>query len=238
MTSYYNYWFIQCNHPNSEGKPYYLSGGLVHKDSYLKRNIPDTWDVKPLFEIGTITSGGTPATDNLNYYSENGIAWITPNDLSNNIGNLFIYHGARDITPDGLNNSSATIMPPGSILLSTRAPIGYMAISESEVCTNQGFKSVIPNKGYNTAFIYFTLQSMLPHIHHLGAGTTFSEVSKDALSSLRVICPPIDVVEKFGEEVKPLLQLSLECQKQNRQLISFRNWILPFLMNGQATVSD
>ena len=189
-------------------------------------------------DTGTIVSGGTPSTKNPAYYTENGIAWITPNDLSNNIGNIFISHGERDISKKGVDNSSATLMPPGSILLSTRAPIGYMAISENESCTNQGFKSVVPNKGYGVAYLYLTLLNMMPHIHHLGVGTTFKEVSKDAISSLGVLCPPEAVVNQFCNIADPLLKKCAACQKQNSQLSKLRDWLLPMLMNGQATIAD
>lgn len=188
--------------------------------------------------MGTIVSGGTPSTKNPDYYAKNGIAWITPNDLSNNIGNIFISHGERDVTKIGVANSSATLMPPGSILLSTRAPIGYIAISENEACTNQGFKSIVPNKGYGVAYMYLTLLNMMPHIHHLGVGTTFKEVSKDAISSLHVLCPPVEVVNQFCKITDPLLKKCATCQKQNSQLSELRDWLLPMLMNGQATIAD
>lgn len=234
----YYYWFVQCNFPNKDGNPYRNNGGLTYNDSYLKRPVPNDWCVKELSNIGTIVSGGTPSTSNPEYYTENGIPWITPNDLSDNTSNIYIHHGERDITEAGLNNSSATLMPAGAVLLSTRAPIGYIAISESDVCTNQGFKSVVPNKGYSSAFIYFTLLDMLPHIHHLGSGTTFKEVSKESISSMKVIMPPQSIVKQFDEVAIPLLTKCKTIQEQNRTLSGLRNWLLPMLMNGQATISD
>ena len=234
----YYYWFVQCNFPDKDGNPYRNNGGLTYNDSYLKRPVPNDWCVKDLSSIGTIVSGGTPSTSNPEYYTEHGIPWITPNDLSNNTSNIYINHGERDITEAGLNNSSATLMPSGAVLLSTRAPIGYIAISESDVCTNQGFKSVVPNKGYSSAFIYFTLLDMLPHIHHLGSGTTFKEVSKDSISSMKVLMPPHDVVKQFDEMAIPLLTKCKTIQEQNRTLLDLRNWLLPMLMNGQATIAD
>lgn len=207
-------------------------------NNYLKHYIPVDWEIKKLSLLGTIVSGGTPSTNKPEYYSTDGIAWITPNDLSNNTGNIFIDHGERDVTQKGIANSSATLMPPGSILLSTRAPIGYIAISETEVCTNQGFKSIVPDKGYDTAYIYLTLLNMMPHIHHLGVGTTFKEVSKDAISSLLVLYPPKEIVNQFSVITEPLLRKCSYCQKENKKLSALRDWLLPMLMNGQATVSN
>lgn len=231
----YNQWFIQCNPIASSNG---ISNSGTHWDNYLMRNIPNNWSLKPLSEIGTIVCGGTPSTAHSEYYTEKGIAWITPNDLSANTQNIFINHGSRDISQEGLNNSSAMLMPAGSILLSTRAPIGYIAISETEVCTNQGFKSVVPDKGIGSAYIYFTLLDMIPRILHLGAGTTFMEVSKDSISSLKVLCPPNNIINAFCCVVEPLLKKCSECQNEIKQLLSLRNYLLPLLMSGQATIAD
>lgn len=230
----YNKWFIQCNTPFNDEQ----SDETVHWDNYLMRRIPNGWNIKELSAIGTIVCGGTPSTAHPEYYSEKGVAWITPNDLSSNTQNIFINHGARDISQQGLDNSSATLMPAGSVLLSTRAPIGYIAISETEVCTNQGFKSIVPDKGYDSAYIYFTLLDMIPRILHLGAGTTFMEVSKDSISSLRVLCPPQDIVEAFCNIAKPLMKQCSDCQNENTHLERLRGYLLPLLMSGQATIAD
>jgi len=202
------------------------------------RNVPNDWPLKSLSEIGTIVCGGTPSTAHPEYYAEKGIAWVTPNDLSSNSHNIFINHGARDISQEGLNNSSATLMPAGSILLSTRAPIGYIAISETDVCTNQGFKSVVADKGVGSAYIYFTLLDMTPRILHLGAGTTFMEVSKDSISSLKVLCPPAHIINAFCCVVEPLMKKCSDCQNEIKKLLSLRNFLLPLLMSGQATITD
>ena len=230
----YDQWFIQCNIQHDSAK----SEVTDHWDNYLMRRIPNDWNIKQLSDIGSIVCGGTPSTAHPEYYAENGIAWITPNDLSANTRNIYINHGARDISQEGLDNSSSTLMPAGAVLLSTRAPIGYIAISETEVCTNQGFKSVVPDKGYDSAYIYFTLLDMIPRILHLGAGTTFMEVSKDSISSLKVLCPPLAVVEAFCNIAKPLMKQCSDCQNENKHLQGLRDYLLPLLMSGQATIAD
>lgn len=105
-----------------------------------------------LADLGTVVGGSTPSKKHPEYYTDQGIAWITPKDLSND-SSKFIYHGENDITELGLSNCSATIMPTGTVLFSSRAPIGYIAVAANPVATNQGFKSVIPNKDIGTAFI-------------------------------------------------------------------------------------
>lgn len=234
----YDYWFIQFDFPNTEGKPYKSSGGEMIWCEELQRDIPKGWFIGCIEDLGTIVSGGTPSTAREDYYTDDGIAWITPNDLSSREKMLYIRHGERDITEDGLKGSSATLMPAGSILFSTRAPIGYIAIAENEVCTNQGFKSVVPNKGYEKYFIYYTIKRNTKAIAQQGVGTTFKEVSKDTFSKFKILLPPKQIVEAFEKEIEKGCQLRSVCERENDKLISYRDWLLPLLMNGQATIKQ
>ena len=146
------------------------------------------WEIKKLKELGTIIGGGTPSTSHPEYYTSNGIAWITPKDLSG-YKSRFISHGKRDITLEGLKNSSARIMPKGTVLFSSRAPIGYVVIASNELCTNQGFKSVIPNAGTDPDFLYYLLRLNASNIEAIAGGSTFKEVSGTALGEFSVKVP-------------------------------------------------
>ena len=160
----YDYWFLQFEFPNEEGKPYKTSGGKMVWNEELKRKIPYMWTCGQVCDLGEIVAGGTPSTKHDDYYTKYGIAWITPYDLSNT-NDKYIAHGERDITEKGLRNSSAKLMPKGTVLLTSRAPIGYLGIAVNELCTNQGFKSIVPNEKYGSEFIYYTIYSMLPLIN-------------------------------------------------------------------------
>ena len=162
----------------------------------LKREIPDGWEVGTVGELGEIVSGGTPSTNNPSYWSQDGIAWITPKDLSLT-NNKYIRHGEHDISEEGLRNSSAQLMPSRSVLLSTRAPIGYIAVADCDICTNQGFKSIVPNGNYGSEFIYYSLSALIPYIKTLGVGSTFAEVSKSALSVVQLVFPMKEIVIQF-----------------------------------------
>ena len=122
-------------------------------------NADPSWKEGAISDLGTVVGGSTPSKSKPEYYTDNGIAWITPKDLSVD-KSKFISHGADDITELGLRNSSATIMPAGTVLFSSRAPIGYIAIADGEVTTNQGFKSVVPNSNVGTAFVYYFLNTV------------------------------------------------------------------------------
>lgn len=145
------------------------------------------WKECTLSELGDIVGGATPSTKNESNYGGN-IAWITPKDLSILKGR-FIAHGERNITEKGLNSCSAQMMPANTILFSSRAPIGYIAISENPVCTNQGFKSLIPNLDNDPMFLYYLLKYNRDAIEAMGSGTTFKEVSGATMRNIRVRVP-------------------------------------------------
>ena len=232
----YDYWFVQFDFPDENGRPYRASGGEMVWNPQLKREIPKGWEAGTIGQIGSVISGGTPTTTREDYYCNHGIAWITPNDVSKNEDKMFISHGERDITQSGLDNSSAVLMPKHSVLLSTRAPIGYLAISSNEICTNQGFKSIVPNAGYHEYFIYYLIKRNVPAIAQQGVGTTFKEVSKDTLSNFAVPLPPKSLVNNFAEKVTPLCEKRCILEEENHELKRVRDWLLPMLMNGQARV--
>lgn len=228
----YDYWFLQFEFPNEEGKPYKSSGGKMVWNEELKREIPEGWEVGKTTDLGEIVAGGTPSTKHPEYYTENGIGWITPKDLSET-NDKYICHGERDITKIGLQKSSAKLMPKGSVLLSSRAPIGYVAVASAELCTNQGFKSVVPNERYGTEFVYYSIQNMVSYFKSLGTGSTFTEISKRDVENANVILPPKEYVLKFNNISTSLGEKRKNAEEENKELTSLRDFLLPMLMNGQ-----
>lgn len=201
----------------------------------LKREIPEGWEAGTLEDLGQIV-GGTPSTQNPENFTTEGTPWITPYDLSNNQGNKFISRGGQDVSVEGIKNASLKKYPAGTVLLSSRAPIGYMAISRNEVTTNQGFKSFIPNKGFSTEFIYYTVKNSLKAITQYASGSTFKEVSGGTLKTVKVVLPSVALSDGFTEKVKPIFSQQDFIERENLQLAELRNWLLPMLMNGQVSV--
>lgn len=146
------------------------------------------WKACTIGELGTVVGGATPSTRNADNYNKGTIAWITPKDLANFSGR-FISRGERNITERGLNSCSTQLLPTHTVLFSSRAPIGYVAIAEQEVCTNQGFKSVIPNEDTDYMFLYYLLKHNREKIENLGSGTTFKEVSGNTMRNIEVKVP-------------------------------------------------
>ncbi|MCU1795993.1 restriction endonuclease subunit S [Pectobacterium polaris] len=232
----YDYWFVQFDFPDANGKPYKTSGGKMDYNTTLKREIPAGWLSGTLDDLGQIVGGSTPSTGNSENFTEKGMPWITPNDLSNNQGNKFISRGALDVSEDGIKNASLKAYPAGTVLLSSRAPIGYMAIARNELTTNQGFKSFIPSKGYSAEFIFYAVKNSLPLIVKNASGSTFKEVSGSVLKKIEITLPEMSIVHKYTEKVMSIFSRQNTLELENQQLATLRDWLLPLLMNGQVTV--
>ena len=200
-------------------------------------NADPFWREGTISDLGTVVGGSTPSKAKPEYYTDDGIAWITPKDLSVD-KSKFITHGADDITELGLRNSSATIMPAGTVLFSSRAPIGYIAIADGEVTTNQGFKSVVPYENIGTAFMYYFLKSALPTIENMASGSTFKEISGSTMRTVPAIIPDDDTLHKFSSFCEPLFQQQRALEAENRKLTELRTVLLPKLMSGELDVSD
>lgn len=146
------------------------------------------WKECTISDIGIVIGGATPSTKKNENYDGGMIPWITPKDLSSFSGR-YIKQGERNITEIGLKSCSTQLLPAHSILFSSRAPIGYIAIAQNEVCTNQGFKSVVPNKEIDYLFLYYLLKYNTEKIEHMGSGTTFKEISGNTMKNIRVKVP-------------------------------------------------
>ena len=200
-------------------------------------NADPSWAEGAISDLGTVVGGSTPSKSKPEYYTDHGIAWITPKDLSVD-KSKFIAHGTDDITELGLRNSSASIMPPGTVLFSSRAPIGYIAIADGEVTTNQGFKSVIPKNEVGTAFVYFFLKAALPTIESMASGSTFKEISGGTMRTVPAIIPADVSLKVFTEFCEPIFQQQRILEAENRKLSALRDSLLPRLMSGELDVSD
>jgi len=233
----YDYWFVQFDFPDNNDKPYKTSGGKMVYNPTLKREIPEGWYDGTLEALGQIVGGSTPSTKDPENFTSNGTPWITPNDLSANQGNKFISHGAQDVSLKGMRDASLKMCPAGTVLLSSRAPIGYMAIARNEVTTNQGFKSFIPSKGYSTEFVYYTVKGALKAITQSASGSTFKEVSATTLKMIKIVLPEKSVIGLYAGRVKTVLLKQDFIEKENQELKELRDWLLPMLMNGQVTVT-
>ena len=176
-------------------------------------NIPQSWEWRRLGEIGQIIGGGTPSSTNSEYYSEGGIPWLTPVDLRG-YKDKYISNGNRFITELGLQKSSARMLPKGSVLFSSRAPIGYVAINDKELCTNQGFKSIVPYEVKMNEYIYYFLKYNIKNIEDMASGTTFKEISGKGMSEVVIPIPPLEEQKRIVAKVDLIMDYLDKLQQE------------------------
>ena len=232
----YDYWFVQFDFPNEEGKPYKSSGGKMVWNENLKREIPEGWEVVHLADFADIKNGATPSTANpLNYGGD--IVWITPKDLSDQ-KSKFVYRGERNISQLGYDSCSTNLLPANSVLLSSRAPIGLVSIAMTELCTNQGFKNLIPHDDKDSLYLYYYIKHHVKQIEQLGTGTTFKEVSREDLCKFPILTPSNTWC--YTQWVGVMTQIANKqfiLTKEVESLTKQRDELLPLLMNGQVSVN-
>ena len=179
-----------------------------------EEKIMTEWVERKISDIGTVVGGATPSTKKRENYKDGKIAWITPKDLST-FSSRYIERGERNITEIGLKSCSTQLLPPNTVLFSSRAPIGYIAIAANEVCTNQGFKSVIPNENTDPLFLFYLLKYNKNKIEGMGSGTTFKEVSGNTMKNI-VVNVPTD--KKVQEKIAAILGSIDDKIEENEQI--------------------
>jgi len=225
----YKQWFVDFEFPISAeyaasigkpelaGKPYKSNGGQLIYREIFDADIPLLWAVGAISDLGSVVGGATPSRDVPEFWTENGIAWISPRDLSKR-GNKFIARGESYISELGYSKCSAKLIPESSVLFSSRAPIGYLAISLNPVCTNQGFKSVIPKKRFGTAFVYYYLRFSTEDIKNQATGSTFDEISGSMMNNYRAFLPTIEVCTEFASICASIFKVQRNLEGENQAL--------------------
>lgn len=190
-------------------------------------------------DIGKIVSGATPKTKDVDNYG-GSIAWITPADLSG-YTSKYISHGSRNITQKGYDSCSTHLMPRGTVLFSSRAPIGYVAIAENPICTNQGFKSIVPNDDIDSEFLYYQLQYLRKKIQEKGSGTTFKEISGKVLGETDIVVPSLEEQSRIVAHIEELfseLDKAVDTLKTTKeQLEVYRQAVLKEIFDSVSTTS-
>ena len=189
------------------------------------------WVSKKLLDVAKIVGGGTPSTTERSYW-DGDVPWITPKDLSN-YKDVYISNGGRSITDLGLKESSAKLVPKGTVLFTSRAPIGYVAIASQTVCTNQGFKSLVLNKGYDSRFFYYLLKQYTPEIEAKATGSTFKEISGYALGNFEVVIPDGYIQIKIADFLSAMDDRITLLRETNSTLEAiaqalFKSWFVDF----------
>lgn len=197
--------------------------------------IPEGWELSEIGNEVDIVGGGTPSTAEPAFWEDGEIHWTTPKDLSNNKTKVLL-NTERRITEAGLAKISSGLLPINTVLMSSRAPVGYLAMAKIPVAINQGYIAMKCNSALSPEFIILWAESVMDEIQQRATGTTFAEISKKVFRTIPVIKPSKGVVEKFTEKVKPMFSQIASLELQNQTLIQLRDSLLPRLLSGEITL--
>ena len=228
----YDYWFVQFDFPDENGKPYKSSGGKMVYNDTLKREIPKGWEVKGSGEVEpNIITGKTPSTQNEEFFNGN-IPFITIGDIRNN---MFIFQTEQKLSKTGAESQSSKYLPKDSLCVSCIATIGLIGFTTQKSQTNQQINSIIFKNKYNGPYFYFYLKDYF-FVGKAKTGNTFANMNKGDFANIKMIYPSSYIIEKFFQNIVYSFQKIKNLQKQNQQLAQLRDFLLPMLMNGQVGV--
>ena len=230
----YDYWFVQFDFPDQNGKPYKSSGGKMVYHPELKREIPEGWGVETLrdFESKIIT-GKTPSRANSDNFGGE-IPFITIGDIR---GNTFIYSTSESLTDLGASVQQNKYLPEGSLCVSCIATVGEIGFTTEWSHTNQQINSIVFEDKTHRYYLYFALKNYFENAKASAkTGNTFANMNKEDFSGIRIILPSKEIKNNFHEISEPYFAQIKCLQGQNRELTQLRDWLLPMLMNGQVKV--
>ncbi len=220
----YQEWFVRLRFPG------YESARIVD-------GVPEGWERKQMQDVCDSIGGGTPSTSKQEYWDGGTITWVTPTDITKNEC-LVLLDSEKKITERGLRNSSAKMLPADTILMTSRASVGFFGVIDREVCTNQGFISVIPHEQYYRMYLLYNLISRREEIILRANGATYREINKSTFREMPVVLPSKGVLLEFSSQAYTLLQQVRLLKKQNLKLQQARDILLPKLMSGEIDVSE
>ena len=230
----YDYWFVQFDFPDKNGKPYKTSGGKMVWNEELKREIPDRWEVKQLRKIeSNIVTGKTPLTDNKDFYNGE-IPFITIGDIR---GNMHVTSTEITLSKSGADSQVNKYIPKGSLCVTCIASPGLIGFATKNSQTNQQINSIVFHNDENRTYLYFALNDYFKFAKGAKTGNTFANMNKGDFESIQLVLPENKLRLKFEEFALPIVELILMRSKENKNLSELRDWLLPMLMNGQVKVN-
>ncbi|MDE6689210.1 MAG: restriction endonuclease subunit S, partial [Prevotella sp.] len=213
----YKEWFVRFRFPGYE-------------NTEFVNGLPKGWKIERIGALCETIGGGTPSTEKAEYWNGN-IKWVTPSDITSK-SSLPLLNIEGRITEEGLKKSSAKMLPPHSILMTSRASIGFFGIAPEPVCTNQGFISIVPNEESMRMYMLYSLKMRREEIIANANGATFLEISKGRFRNMKMIVPTNDLLEKFELKCQYIFNLVLTLERQSALLTHQRDLLLPRLMSG------
>ncbi len=218
----YKEWFVRLRFPG-------------HEHIRVVDGVPDGWIKKAMDDVCESVGGGTPSTKVSEYWDNGNIIWITPTDVTKN-NCIVLLDSEKKITEEGLKKSSAKLVPPDTILMTSRASIGFFALIDKEVCTNQGFISIIPSEENSRMYLLFNLIHRKEEIISKAGGTTYKEIIKSTFRNFEIMIPSKNILNSFNNYAYNFIRQVRLLKKQNQKLKEAHDILLPRLMNGSIQV--
>ncbi|CAM8034247.1 restriction endonuclease subunit S [Klebsiella pneumoniae] len=227
----YDYWFVQFDFPDANGKPYKTSGGMMEYNATLKREIPAGWSVTNIGSITKTVLGGTPSTENDDYWKNANIPWLSSAETAS----FPVVSSEQMITSSGIENSSATLLSKGTVVISI---VRYIrpSILGIDAATNQSVVGIRENDIYKSSFIYSYFCSEVPRLMSLRTGAQQPHINKGVIDESPIALPPSSTLVEYYKLANPVFDKIMAIAFQNHELVRLRDWLLPLLMNGQVTV--
>jgi type I restriction enzyme S subunit len=246
----YKEWFVHLRYPGHDHAAQQPTGatelhpeGTSANDSANPRaniktlpgnSLPEGWERKKIDDVCETVGGGTPSTKTPEYW-DGDITWVVPSDITKN-DSLALLGSERKITEKGLRESSAKMVPAETILMTSRASVGFFAIMDYEICTNQGFINIIPHDKNLRMYLLFNLMNRVEEIRGNAKGSTYPEISKGRFRDMDIIVPPEALISEFSEIAHNIIRQARILKKSTMKLEKARDLLLPRLMDGQVEV--
>ena len=227
----YDYWFVQFDFPNEEGKPYKSSGGAMVWNENLKREIPQGWVVEKMGKCTNVLLGGTPDTNDNSLWG-NGYNWLN----SGEVAEFPILKSEKNITPKGLEKSATVLAPKGSVTLSITRHL-RPSILCIDACINQSVVAILENDKISKEYIYPLLNRDIPRLMSLRTGAQQPHINKETVKAINVVLPPANIMGAYINKAESIYNAIFNNAKEVEELTKQRDELLPLLMNGQATVN-
>ncbi|RLM20804.1 restriction endonuclease [Brenneria alni] len=229
----YDYWFVQFDFPDANGKPYKTSGGKMVYNPILKREIPAGWCASNILSLANLLGGGTPKKTKPEYWN-GSIPFFTPTDSDKNIYSL---NTQDSITDFGLKNSSTRLFEKNTIFITARGSVGRLALNAVPMAMNQSCYALRAKQGVSFVFLYYLTKELIHHLKIKATGSVFNSIVSSDIEYTNLALPDdIDLIDKYAIKIESVFEKIELLTKENHQLTMLRDWLLPMLMNGQVTV--
>jgi type I restriction enzyme S subunit len=228
----YDYWFVQFDFPNEDGKPYKTSGGKMVWNAELKREIPEGWIFGTVLDIAELLGGGTPQTKEPLYWNGT-IPFFTPKDTENS---FFVISTKENISELGLKNCSSKLYPKGTIFITARGTVGNINIASKDMAMNQSCYAIKAKQNINPYFLHQCVNDFVKYLKAKANGSVFDAIVSNDFKQTPIVIPPLEIIKDFGLISENIYEKILNNRLQNQALVNLRDWLLPLLMNGQVSV--